>query len=398
MELGRILSALMSAQITVIGAGIAGLATAVALHRAGHEVTVIEQRTEVTSGAGITIWPNALAALDEIELGDAVRRAGGSVTAGAVRWRDGRWLRRPSAQRIVNALGEPLVVVRRSALTDILRAALPADAVQTGVTATALVITDSSVRVTLLDSQIREVDAVVGADGVNSLVARTLNGPLASRYVGYTAWRGVAAYRLDPVLAGETMGSGTEVGHVPLGPDHTYWFATERAPEGSSAPGGDKAYLATKLAGWAAPIPELIAATDPANLLRNDLFDRAQPKHWSRGPAVIVGDAAHPMRPHLGQGGCQGLEDAAILARFIELTPDLPAAFAAFGRFRRRRVRPLVWESATIGRIVNLRPSFLSGAASRATALIPERAVTSHLSSIAGRSAFILPGFTDAAG
>ncbi|MCB0949525.1 MAG: FAD-dependent oxidoreductase, partial [Mycobacterium sp.] len=130
----------MSAQITVIGAGIAGLATAVALHRAGHEVTVIEQRTEVTSGAGITIWPNALAALDEIELGDAVRRAGGSVTAGAVRWRDGRWLRRPSAQRIVNALGEPLVVVRRSALTDILRAALPADAVQTGVTATALVI------------------------------------------------------------------------------------------------------------------------------------------------------------------------------------------------------------------------------------------------------------------
>lgn len=381
----------MSAQITVIGAGIAGLATAVALHRTGHDVTVIEQRTDITTGAGISIWPNALAALDEIGLGDEVRRAGGRVTAGAIRWRDGRWLRRPSAQRIVNALGEPLVVVRRSALTDILRGALPAHTVQTGVTATGLVITDTSIQVTLAGSQIREADAVVGADGVNSVVARILNGPLPSRYVGYTAWRGVAAYPLDPMLAGKTMGNGTEVGHVPLGPDHTYWFATERAPEGSSAPGGDHAYLTTKLASWAEPIPELIACTDPADLLRNDLVDRVQPKHWSRGPAVLVGDAAHPMRPHLGQGGCQALEDAAILARFIELAPDLPTAFARFGRFRRPRVGRLVRESAMLGRIVNMRPAFLSGAASRATALIPERVVTSHLTSIAARSAFSLP-------
>jgi len=388
----------MSARITVIGAGIAGLATAVALRRAGHDVTVLEQRTDTMTGAGISIWPNALAALDEIGLGDAVRRAGGRVTGGAIRWRDGRWLRRPSAERIVNALGEPLVVVRRSALTDILRDALPTDAVETGMTATGLVIADSSVRITLSDSQTREADAVVGADGVNSMVARTLNGPLRSRYVGYTAWRGVAAHRLDPALAGETMGAGTEVGHVPLGPDHTYWFATERAPEGSSAPGGDHAYLTARLASWAEPIPQLIAATDPADLLRNDLFDRAQPECWSRGLAVIVGDAAHPMRPHLGQGGCQGLEDAAILARCVALTPDLPTAFERFGAFRRRRVRPLVRESATIGRIVNLRPAFLSGAASRATALIPERAVTSHVASIAAYSAFALPTAADVAG
>ena len=403
----------MPAQFTVIGAGIAGLAAAVALRRAGHDVTVIEQRTDATAGAGITIWPNALAALDEIGLGDAVRGAGGRVAGGAIRWRDGRWLRRPSAQRIVSALGEPLVVVRRSALTDILRSALPADAVQTGLTATRLAITGCSVRVTVSDTQasdtrasgaqpsgahIREADAVVGADGVNSVVARTLNGRLPSRYVGYTAWRGVAAYRIDPALAGETMGNGTEVGHVPLGPDHTYWFATERLPEGSSVPGGDRAYLEKKLASWADPIPELIAATDPGDLLRTDLFDRAQPGHWSRGTTVLVGDAAHPMRPHLGQGGCQGLEDAVILARLVELAPDLTTAFACFGKFRRSRVRPLVRESATIGRIVNMRPSFLGGAASRATALLPERVATSHLSSIAGRSAFILPTAADAAG
>ena len=388
----------MPAHTIVIGAGIAGLATAVALRRVGHDVTVIEQRTDLTSGAGISIWPNALAALDQIGLGDNVRQAGGRVTAGAIRWRDGTWLRRPSAQRIVHALGEPLVVVRRSALTEILLDALPPDTVQTGLSATALSIAAATARVTLSDGRTREADAVVGADGVNSMVARAINGPLPSRYVGYTAWRGVAAYRLDPALAGETMSAGTEIGHVPLGPDHTYWFATERTREGSRSAGGEHAYLTAKLAGWADPIPALLASTDPADVLRNDLYDRAQPRDWSRGPAVIVGDAAHPMRPHLGQGGCQGLEDAAILARFVGLSPDLPAAFDRFGAFRRRRVRQLVRESAAIGRIVNLRPAFLSGVASRASALIPEWAVASHLASIAAGSAFILPTAGDVGG
>ena len=145
-------------------------------------------------------------------------------------------------------------------------------------------------------------------------------------------------------------------------------------------------------------IPHLIARTDPGDLLRNDLYDRAQPRRWSRDRAVIVGDAAHPMRPHLGQGGCQGIEDAAILARFVALAPDLAAAFERFGSFRKRRVRALVRESSTIGRVVNLRPALLSGLASRATALIPERVVTSHLAWIAAGSAFVLPTATDAAG
>lgn len=386
----------MPAHITVVGAGIAGLATAVALQRIGHEVSVIEQRTDVDSGAGISIWPNALAALDQIGLGDEVRRAGGRVTAGAIRWRDGTWLRRPATQRIVAALGEPLVVVRRSALTDILWGALPAGTVETGRSAVAVAVTKSGVRVTLSDGTRREADAVVGADGVHSIVAKTLNGALRARYAGYTAWRGVAACALDPDLAGETMAAGAEVGHVPLGPDHTYWFATERAAEGSSAPNGEHAYLTAKLAGWADPIPHLIACTDPRDLLRNDLYDRAQPRHWSRDRAVIVGDAAHPMRPHLGQGGCQGIEDAAILARFVELAPDLATAFDRFGSFRKRRVRALVRESSTIGRVVNLRPAFLSGLASRATAVIPERVVTSHLAWIAAGSAFVLPTATDA--
>ena len=101
----------MAEPIVVVGAGIAGLATAVALQRGGHDVAVLEERTDTSSGAGISIWPNALAALDHLGVGDAVRARGGRVTAGAMRWRDGAWLRRPNRDRIIDALGEALVVL-----------------------------------------------------------------------------------------------------------------------------------------------------------------------------------------------------------------------------------------------------------------------------------------------
>jgi 2-polyprenyl-6-methoxyphenol hydroxylase-like FAD-dependent oxidoreductase len=381
----------MAQQILVIGAGITGLATAVALQRRGHEVDVIEERTDTSSGAGISIWPNALAALDEIGLGDAVRAAGGRVTAGALRWRDGTWLRRPAQERLVKALGEPLVVIRRSKLTKVLADALASGTVHTGLSATELVSTADGVRITLSDSTTREAAAVIGADGTRSVVARHLNGALADHYVGYTAWRGVADFAIDPDVAGEVLGPGIEFGHVPLGADRTYWFATERVAEGQVSPHGELDYLKGRFASWAAPIPAVLAATDPSDVLRNDLYDRDQARQWSRGPIVVVGDAAHPMRPHLGQGGCQGLEDAAVLARFLDGDDDLSAAFARFAAFRRPRLRALVRESKIVGQLVNLRPAVLSGLAGRATVLMPEALMTRHLAGIAARSAFVMP-------
>ena len=111
----------------------------------------------------------------------------------------------------------------------------------------------------------------------------------------------------------------------------------------------------------------------------------------------MVGDAAHPMRPHLGQGGCQGVEDAAVLARFADGDDNLAAAFARFAAFRGPRVRALVRESKLVGQIVNLRPAALSGLVGRATMLAPEALITHHLAAVAARSAFVLPSDRDTA-
>lgn len=381
----------MAQRIAVIGAGIAGLATAVALQQRGYEVRVIEARTDTSTGAAISIWPNALAALDELGLGAAIREAGGRVAAGALRWRDGSWLRHPENEKLIAALGEPLVVVRRSKLRDVLTSALGGDTIEYGLEVKALVETASGVRVRLSDETVRDADAAIGADGIGSMVARHLNGPLNHRYAGYTAWRGIASCAIDPELAGGTVGPGVETGHVPAGASHTYWYATELTPPGGFAPEGELPYLRAKLADWPEPIPSVLAATEPAEVLRNDLYDRTPARQWAQGRVVLVGDAAHPMRPHLGQGGCQGIEDAAILGAFIDRTADLATAFARFATFRRPRVASLVRESALIGRAINLRPAILSTVVCRAAGLVPEARFTRHLASVAGRAAFTLP-------
>jgi 2-polyprenyl-6-methoxyphenol hydroxylase-like FAD-dependent oxidoreductase len=247
------------ARIVVIGAGLAGLATAVALQRRDHDVSIVERRTHTSTGAAISIWPNALAALDQLGLGDAVRMAGGRVAVGALRWRDGSWLRHPASGIMISSLGEPLVVIQRSALRDILVAAVRAGAIEYGQVADGLLATADGMQIKLSDNTVRHADAVVGADGTGSMVACHRNGPLTQRYAAYTAWRGIASYAMDPELAGATLGPGVETGHVPIGQDRE----------------GELPYLRAKLAGWPEPVPGILAATAPADVLRATTFTTA---------------------------------------------------------------------------------------------------------------------------
>jgi 2-polyprenyl-6-methoxyphenol hydroxylase-like FAD-dependent oxidoreductase len=197
----------------------------------------------------------------------------------------------------------------------------------------------------------REVhgDLLVGADGVHSVVRATLHGGQPPTYAGYTAWRAVVPFDTERLQAGESWGRGARFGRVGMSGGRVYWYATANAPEGQRN-ADEKAALLDLFRGWHAPIPALIEATAPGAILRNDIYDRPPLKTWGRGRITLLGDAAHPMTPNLGQGGCQAIEDAWVLARALARDPS-PQGLRRYEAARHPRTRRFVLESWRFGKI-----------------------------------------------
>ena len=128
-----------------------------------------------------------------------------------------------------------------------------------------------------------------------------------------------------------------------------YWFATQNAPAGTRAHGGEKAEVLRLFGSWHHPIAPLVEHTDASAVLRNDIYDRPPARTWSRGRVTLVGDAAHPMTPNLGQGACQALEDAVVLARALHAAPDVASAWQMYERTRRSRAAFITRASRRIG-------------------------------------------------
>src|SRR5436305_918300 len=174
-------------------------------------------------------------------------------------------------------------------------------------------------------------------------------GPL---YCGYTSWRGLSP-RADLAPEGqtsETWGRGVRLGFVPVGHGEVYWFAVANAPPGG--PNEDaRAELMERFGGWHEPIPELIASTPSECIVRTDISDRKPLDRWSCGPVTLLGDAAHPMTPNLGQGGCQAVEDAVVLAECLDSSADALAALAEYERRRIPRANRLVLASRRMGAV-----------------------------------------------
>ncbi|WP_426751879.1 FAD-dependent monooxygenase [Myxococcus sp. Y35] len=341
--------------VLVAGAGIGGLTLACALRRAGLSVTVFE-RSEALRwvGAGLTVQMNATAALRRIGLCDEVAKAGACPTDSAILRPSGSALTRLPVSRLQEELGLPLVCIHRARLQAILLAHAGEENVRLGCTVTAFHDDGKTVTVRLSDGSSVTGDALVGADGLRSVVRGALLGDAPLRYSGYTSWRGVCPEvpSATPGLVSETWGAGARFGVVPIGFGQMYWFATQNAPAGGQdAPGESRARLQSIFGGWHAPIADLIAATDEANIIRTDIHDRPPVGRWSRGRVTLLGDAAHPMTPNLGQGGCQAIEDAVVLGECLAGDSPVEAALAAYEARRRERANAFVTRSWNVGRV-----------------------------------------------
>ncbi|MGA5206091.1 FAD-dependent monooxygenase [Streptomyces variegatus] len=348
----------------VIGGGIGGLTAAVALHRRGLHVTVLERaRSLEPVGAAISLAPNALRALDVIGLGDEIRGLAAWSGDGGLRTPSGRWLSRSSAERAAERFGGPLVLLHRAILIERLAALLPADAVRTDAAAA---LADSgdpgrAARVTTADGEL-EADLVVGADGVRSAV----RGALFPRhpgavYSGFTTWRVVIPVPGARFASHETWGRGRIWGTHPLKDGRVYAYAAALTPAGGRAPDDEKSELLRRFGDWHDPIPAVLAATRPEDVLRHDVHHIAEPlPAYHHGRVALLGDAAHAMPPSLGQGGNQAIEDATVLAHHCD---DLAAYTAA----RLPRTTAIARQAVRVARLSLIRSR--AGAALRDTAM-----------------------------
>ncbi|MET8086421.1 FAD-dependent oxidoreductase [Micromonospora sp. NPDC005237] len=339
----------------VVGGGIGGLSAALALHRHGWRVTVLERAPELREvGAGLTLMANSLRALDSLGLSPALRSSAHAEAPGGIRDRRGRWLSRVDAAEMIRQLGTSALGIHRATLHRILREALPASSLHTG--AEVEHVESEPDRATVRHHgpdgpRTLDADLVVGADGLHSRLRTQLWPEIpAPVYAGSTAWRAAVAFP-DPIPTAITWGPAAEFGMVPLGEGQVYWDAALNAPPGGHAP-DELAAVRDHFGAWHEPIPALLAATPPGVVLRNDIHHLATAlPSYVRGRVALLGDAAHAMTPNLGQGAGQAIEDAVVLGAACSGGAEgLPAALAAYDEQRRPRSQAIARASLRAGR------------------------------------------------
>ncbi len=341
----------------IIGGGIGGLSAALALERVGIRCDIFEQAEELREvGAGLTIWANAIRAMDQLGVAERVLSFGSKVDRFEVRKSNGQKLSTSSLSELERKLGVPVTVVVHRA--DLLRElASGRDKGRTHCDARCVSIVDDAngVLARFADGREAKGDFLVGADGLHSVVRSQLHGPAKPRYAGYICWRGIADLKVkDPPvgLSFETWGSGARFSVHHCGSGRLFWYGTRNLSEGGvDSPAGRKADVQDIFQTWHSPIPEVIEATLGAEILRNEIVDRIPLANWGRGRVTLLGDAAHPTTPNLGQGACQAIEDAVCLAASLAGNHDVTTALRNYEQTRHPRTTAITKDSWRLGRL-----------------------------------------------
>ncbi|MEU7612151.1 NAD(P)/FAD-dependent oxidoreductase [Micromonospora sp. NPDC049204] len=384
----------------VVGAGVGGLAVAGALARSGWQVTVLERAERIRpEPTAVVLWPNGVRALQALGLGAGLTAIATPLSDGGVRRPDGHWLVQP---RPIPADRMP-VVVHREDLHDALIAGLGERVeLRTGVTVRHVRV-EPGERPGVSDGrQTIEADLVVAADGTDSGIRRQLAPESRVVSSGCAAWRAVIPWyqapRLpdDQPLVGEILGAGYRFVAASLGERGSsggstrggiYWVATAAGAPRPEPPETQLALLRRWYAGWPAPIGALLDATDPADLVQQEVRElRPLPRAYGfpvgPGGVVLLGDAAHAMPPHLGQGACLAFEDAATLASLLR-EARLPDAVQAYDRIRRPRATTVVRQTRRMSAVLQARGRLALRARDAALGTINTRLLSSAAASAA---------------
>jgi 2-polyprenyl-6-methoxyphenol hydroxylase-like FAD-dependent oxidoreductase len=341
----------MSKKLIIAGGGIGGLTAALALNRAGFDVAVYEQAPAFTEiGAGMSLWPNATQVLRSLGVLEQVLASGEPVTQFN--------LFRPHGKLIsaiaMTGFQTPALCIHRADLHRALRSQLPEGCLIPGQRVESFDQDSDGVIARFEGGQEVRGDGLIAADGINSAVRAQIHGHGEPIFRGYCIWRGIAPRSPGAVRGhiSETWGSGRRFGVMPMGQGRICWYATRNSiPSQSDAPEGRKAEVAALFKNWHGPIPELIEATNPCDIIKNDARDRRPLKRWGDRRITLLGDAAHPITPNVGQGACMAIEDAACLAKCLLASSDITSGFRAYEALRGSRTARMARQARRIGAI-----------------------------------------------
>jgi 2-polyprenyl-6-methoxyphenol hydroxylase-like FAD-dependent oxidoreductase len=367
--------------VLVIGAGIGGLTLASALARRGIACRLFERAPELAPiGAGILVQAGALLALRALQLDEAVVAGGQPVELGLLRTDAGETLQRTSMGFLKEELGALTVAIHRGRLQEVLLAGCEGTPVELGAELASYEVDAGGVTAIFADGRRERGALLVGADGLHSAVRRALLGDSPLRYAGYTSWRGVADVS-DATTAHEVVemwGRGARFGFAAVGQGRTYWFAVLNAPAGERD-ADSLAVVRRHFAGWAEPVPQLLAHTRGEHVFRTDIHDRPPVASWSRERVTLLGDAAHPTTPNLGQGGSMAIEDAVVLSHALERAPSLADALADYEARRVARTARIVDASFRFGKLAQTENRLVIWLRNALMRLTPERIVQKEL-------------------
>ncbi|PIG91108.1 FAD-dependent monooxygenase [Gloeocapsopsis sp. IPPAS B-1203] len=334
-----------AAKIIIIGGGIGGAATALALHRAGFDFTVYERSQQLREvGAGIALWANATHILQNLGLLNNAMQVGCLTTNYQFNSQHGKEL----VNIAVDNFELPVIGIHRAELHQLLWQNVPREKFILGETFERFERSESEVCAYFKSGLSVTGDALIGADGLRSRVRTSLLGDQPLTYRNFKTWRGLTDYipsRYRPGYIQEFLGRGKGFGFMMLGKGKMYWYAAAYAPEAQpDAAIGRKQELERMYQDWFPSIPELIAATEEANILTTDLYDRPPIQPWSQQNITLLGDAAHPMLPTMGQGACTALEDAYVIAKCLQASDPI-TAFQNYESLRFERTKAIVVQS-----------------------------------------------------
>lgn len=341
----------MARKLIIAGGGIGGMSAALALRRSGIDVTVCEQAPVFReAGTGMSLWPNATRILRTLGVLDEVLARGQTIARFNLLRPDGTTI----STLAMDNFDTPALCIHRTDLHRALRQPLPSDLLKVNHQIEHFAQDSSGILILFANGESLRADGLIGADGVHSTILKQLHRVSPPVYRGYCVWRGVAP-DLDGHDRGhisETWGAGQRFGILPIGQGRVCWYATRNRPSSPPCTPEEQKYTVQRLfRGWHHPISALIDATDCRDIMQHDARDRAPLRTWGRGRATLLGDAAHPLTPNVGQGACLAIEDAACLAKSLEVTPDLEVAFRSYENARKARTTFVARRARRIGAI-----------------------------------------------